>query len=231
MNQFISYPYSKLFIYKIKESETYLAILSCLPANFVINHIKGHQDEIKAYQDLTIVEKLNVDADTIATTCATSSINVHLPSAPFAIYVMGDYIHLPPHKRIREVSFENEAQQFLQKKYRWNSLTINDIEQKLHSMQFNKLTSSQKRSVARFIHHHLPSGNMMFEYKHRCPFCTIYSDANTDHDHYLTCAFTRGSKNKRLASLSLKLKKITHSTFSARYHHQCHRQIIQQWFS
>ena len=36
----------------------------------------------------------------------------------------------------------------------------------------------------------------------------MYSDANTDHDHYLTCAFTRSSKNKRLTSLSLKLNKL-----------------------
>ena len=116
MNQFISYPYSKLFIYKIKESEAYLAVLSCLPANFVINHIRRHQDEIKPYQDINIAEKLNVDADTIATTCVTKPINIHLPSAPSVIYVKGDYIHIPPHKGIRQVIFEDEAQQFLQKK-------------------------------------------------------------------------------------------------------------------
>ena len=144
MNELISHPYSKLFIYKIKESQAYLVILSCLPANFVINHIKGHQDEIKPYQDLSIAEKLNVDVDTIATTCATKPINLHLPSAPFAIYVKGDYIRLPPHERIREVSFEDGAKQFLQTKYRWNSFTINDIEWKLHSIQFSKLTSSRK---------------------------------------------------------------------------------------
>ena len=54
---------------------------------------------------------------------------------------------------------------------------------------------------------------MMFEYKHRCPFCTMYSDANTDHDHYLTCDFTRGSKNKRPTSLSLKLNKLHNPPF------------------
>ena len=100
MNEFFSHPYSKLFIYKTKESEAYLTILSCLSANFVIHHIKGHQDEIKSHQNLTITEKLNVGADTIATTCATKYINIHLPSTPFAIYVKGDYIHLLPHKRI-----------------------------------------------------------------------------------------------------------------------------------
>ena len=105
MNEFITNPYTKLFIHKIKESEAYLAILSCLPINFVITHIKGHQDEQKSFQDLSIAEKLNVDADAIATSCATKSLNTHFPSALFAIYVKGEYIHLPPHKRIREVSY------------------------------------------------------------------------------------------------------------------------------
>ena len=75
MNEFISHPYTKLFVHKIKESKAYLAILSCFPTNFVITHIKGYQDEQKSHQCLTIAEKLNVDADTIATSCATKSLN------------------------------------------------------------------------------------------------------------------------------------------------------------
>ena len=58
MNEFISHPYTNLFIHKIKKSEAYLTILSCLPTNFVITHIKGHQDEQKSYQALTIAENL-----------------------------------------------------------------------------------------------------------------------------------------------------------------------------
>ena len=208
LKEFISHPYSKLFIHKIKESEAYLTILFFLPVNFAINYIKGYQDEIKPSQDLIIAEQLNVDADKIATTCATMSINIHLPSAPFAIYVKGEYIHLLPHKRIWEVSYEDEARQFLQTKYKWKSLTIHDIDWKLHLTQFNKLPPSRKRSVARFIHHRLPYGNMMFEYKHRCPFCAMSLDANTSHDHYLTCAFTRVSKTKRFTSFILKLDKL-----------------------
>ena len=99
MNEFQSQPFTKLFIYKIKESEVYLAILSCLPTNFVLTHIKRHQDEQTSYYDLTIAEQLNVDADAIATSCVTKPLNVHLPSAPFAIFVQGDYIHLPHHTK------------------------------------------------------------------------------------------------------------------------------------
>ena len=104
-------------IRKIKESEAYLAILSILPVNFVINRIKGHQADVKPRKDLTIAEQLNVDADKIATTCAKIPINIHLPSAPFAIHIKRDYVHLPLYKRIREVSFEDDANKILQTKY------------------------------------------------------------------------------------------------------------------
>ena len=48
----------------------------------------------------------------------------------------------------------------------------------------------------------------MFEYKHRCPFCTLTSTPNIYHDHFLTCAFIIASKNKHLTSLFLKLEKL-----------------------
>ena len=89
-----------------------------------------------------------------------------------------------------------------------NSLTIQDIEWKLHSIQFNKISTSGKRSIARLIYHRLPSGNVLFESKHRCPFYAMSPDVNTDHDYYLTCAFTRVSKTKRLTFPTLKLDKI-----------------------
>ena len=95
MNEFIYHPYSKFFIHKIRESEAYLAMLSFLPVNFAINHIKGYQDEVEPSKDLTIIEKLNVDADKIATTCAKIPINIHLPSAPFAIYTKGNIFTFP----------------------------------------------------------------------------------------------------------------------------------------
>ena len=42
MNEFISNPYAKMFIHKIKEYEANLAILSILLDNFEIAHVKGH---------------------------------------------------------------------------------------------------------------------------------------------------------------------------------------------
>ena len=59
---------------------------------------------LKTRQDLIISEQLNVDADKIATTCATIPINIHLPFVTFAIYIKGEYIHLPPHKKIEKLA-------------------------------------------------------------------------------------------------------------------------------
>ena len=109
MNEFISHQYSKLFLHKIKESEAYLTILSILPVNFAFNRIKGYQDDVKTKKDLTIADQLNLDAVKIATICPKIPINVHLPSAPFDIYIKGDYNHLPPLKRIRKFCFEDDA--------------------------------------------------------------------------------------------------------------------------
>ena len=82
------------FFHKIKESETYLAILSILLINIVVKHIKGHKDDVKLSKDLTIEEQLNEDADKIATTRVKLPLNIHFPSAPFAIYIRG--IYTPP---------------------------------------------------------------------------------------------------------------------------------------
>ena len=41
------------------------------------------------------MERLNIEADKISTTCATIPLNIALPTAPFAMYIKGECIHLP----------------------------------------------------------------------------------------------------------------------------------------
>ena len=90
MSSFHIHIVNYLFI-NLKESVAYLAILSFLPVNFAINHIKRHKDEIRPSQDLTIAEQLNVDADKIATTCATT------PLPPLSLSMSNGNISTFPH--------------------------------------------------------------------------------------------------------------------------------------
>ena len=202
MNEFIFNPYAKLSIHKIKEYKAYLAILSILSVNFDITHIKGNQDDHKLRKYLTTKKKLNIDADKIATTCSKLPLNIHLPTAPFAIYIK-ENIYTCPHTKELEKSDSKIMQNTLYNKiYKWNTLTIHDIDWRLHYIQYNKLPSTGKRNVARFIHQRLPPENMIFENKYHCPFCEMTPDMTTYHYHYLTGAFTNNSKTtpKRFVS-------------------------------
>ena len=86
-NELQSNAYSKLCIHKRKEHEAYLALLPMISKNFHLYHVKGHQDELKTWEDLTTPERLNIQADLIATKKAKPPLNIPLPSAPFAIYI------------------------------------------------------------------------------------------------------------------------------------------------
>ena len=86
-NELQSNAYSKLFIHKIKEHKAYLALLPLIPNHFHLSHVKDHQDDLKSWDELTIPERLNIQADLIATKQAKPPLNIPLPSAPFAIYI------------------------------------------------------------------------------------------------------------------------------------------------
>ena len=46
----------------------------------------------------------------------------------------------------------------------------------------------------------------MFELKHHCPYCRLFPDSNTDHDHFLTCINSRHQKEMRLKTLIIRLE-------------------------
>ena len=193
--------YSKLFIRKLKEHEVYLVLLPMIPKNFHLYHVKGHQDEL-------IPERLNIQADLIATKKAKPPLNLPLPSAPFAIYIHQKYIHLNFQQRIRESCSEQDAKLFLQSKYNWTASTIQNIEWNLHSKCYKSLSTGEKRNISRYIHHRIPSGKMMFELKHRCPYCRLLPNSTTDHDHFLTCINSSLQKDTRIKTLTNRLDRL-----------------------
>ena len=100
-------------MHKLKEHEAYLALLKIFPKYFTLFHVKGHQDDLKTWNELTIPERLNNRADIIATNIAKPPLNIILPSALFAIYLHKRYIHLSFKQCIRDSCYENEARSFL----------------------------------------------------------------------------------------------------------------------
>ena len=82
-----------------------------LPRQFIINHVRSHQDKWKNKYQLTTAERVNIAADKLVGSTSSKPINSHIDT-PFALYLDG--IYLPNHYRnkIRSSSGAREARDF-----------------------------------------------------------------------------------------------------------------------
>ena len=78
------------------------------------------------------------------------------------IYVKGKYIPNNYIHAIMSACGETDAKEFLMRKYRWNQSTIIDIEWELHAQYIKKQTYSRNKTILKFIHRWLASGNKNF---------------------------------------------------------------------
>ena len=149
-------------LFKQTEQEVYRIILQIQNPHFQLLHVRGHQDEVKTIEELDIPAKLNIEADIEATTKARTSINTHLLSAPFAIYIKGRYIPHQFERELRKRHFRKEAKKCLMQKYAWNLQTFQSINWNSHDKSIHDTRYSQTRFITRFIYHRLPVGKMNF---------------------------------------------------------------------
>jgi len=97
-------------MHKTKEHEAYFTLLAVLLKHFTVSYVKGRQDGLNNYVDLTIHERMNIEVDAIATSKANPFLlNILLPSVHFAIYVKGECTNINNQKRIRERCFEHDV--------------------------------------------------------------------------------------------------------------------------
>ena len=114
--------------YKISEHETIITIQKYLPHQLIVIQLYSHQDKIKGTENLTFPEKLNDLAASVADTYARSPINNHIPFTPLAIYFDTLY---PPNNylfHLCRLSFQNDANEYIKKKYNYNARISTDID-------------------------------------------------------------------------------------------------------
>ena len=124
LTNFISDPYLTKILFKKTEQEAYRIILQLQTPKFQILHVRGHQDDEKTFDEFEIPIKLNIEADIVVTTKATTPINTHLLSVPFAIYIHDRYIPYKFEKDLRLHHIQDEAKKFLMNKYGWDLRTF-----------------------------------------------------------------------------------------------------------
>ena len=91
-------------------------------------------------------------------------------------------------------------------KYAWNLQTFQSINWN-HDKSIHDTRYSQNIFITRFIHHRLPFGKMNFTSAHRCPYCDINQNHNTNHDHFFQCNSIRGEHKKWIENLRTALSK------------------------
>ena len=111
-----------------------------LPPNIIAFHVKGHQDKWKKWENLTILERLNIQADVLIGDNAKAPLNKHILRTSIAIYVKGNYIPNNYVHDIRSACGETDAKAFLMRKYHWNKATIIDIEWEFHTQYIKNQT-------------------------------------------------------------------------------------------
>ena len=63
-------------MHKTKEYESYLPVLEMIPKCFTISHVKVYQDDEIGSVYLTVLERMNIEIDKIATRYADPPINI-----------------------------------------------------------------------------------------------------------------------------------------------------------
>ena len=92
-------------------------------------------------------------------------------------------------------------------KYTWKLQTFQSVNWHSHDKSIHVTRYTHKRFITRFIHHRLLIGKMNFTSEHRCPYCDIIQNQNTNHDPFLQCNLLIGEKKKWIENLRTALSK------------------------
>ena len=145
--------------YKTTDHDAVLQLKECSPPNITVSHVKGHQDKRMKWEHLTISVCLNIQVDELIGDNAKASLNKHIFQTSMATYVKGKYIPKNYVNVIRSACGETDSKAFLTSKHRWNKSKNSDIEWELHAQYITKQTYFRKKTLLKFVHRWLASGN------------------------------------------------------------------------
>ena len=165
-----------------------------LPDQCQLQHIHSHQDEKKAYEDLSFEVQLNVDADHLADKFMTQYHHGQFLKVPL-LPVNGAQLHLPrgtiTNKLKREILDARNRPAVLQKLCDDNDWDINVqpmfIEWQTHGQVYRAL-QAHATTLTKFLYAILPVGKRVHRYDpiypHECPTCDAPYE---DEDHLYRC--------------------------------------------
>jgi hypothetical protein len=156
----------------------------------ILIHVKSHQDNEKAFEELSFAAQLNVMADAQATqqhdTMDKPLVTV-TNSQP--LLVIDDIpITRDSQKWILEKAGEIPIRQYYEDKYGWEKDTFHDIDWETQKKAISTYPDNDQRRILKFNHEWLPTSKRMFrEGTDKLPSCRICNHLEETNDHLLTC--------------------------------------------
>jgi hypothetical protein len=185
--------------------------LGC-PSTF--SHVKGHQDDHHAYEDLSLEARLNVDADSLAgefrkNDSSTRPLVPRFSSNYAQLQIDGQTISGSYRQAIRRATSFAPLLSYIQLKNSWSTETVDMVDWQVHSAV---LKARPKRSVqlTKLCHEILPTATRINKYDPRqspnCPRCLVHLESI---DHLLQCPVPARmdwavSTLRQLAAVSIK---------------------------
>ena len=157
----------------------------------VYRHVKGHQDETKAYEELPFLSQLNVDADRHAGAYRTAygtyrPIIPLSPTRPIALDISGQTIHRNFKSAIRDAAHTRPILARLVRRNGWTPDIPDRIDWDAHRLATNN--PLRRTHFVKLCHDMLPTGSLVNRYHPSYPdWCPLCHNPAEDHKHILRC--------------------------------------------
>ena len=155
-------------------------------------HVKGHQDDQMAYNQLTLPAQLNVDADHLAAEYIYKSHQdprfVPLITGSTAIlHSASGTINSRYRQNIRKLASQPVMKAYICERNDWTDHTFRLVDWTAHGTSV-RTQYNRKHFIVKFVHNWLPLGKLISKYKPyypaKCPSC---SHVLEDRSHFLRC--------------------------------------------
>jgi hypothetical protein len=143
-----------------------LEILRRLPFKLSLNHVKGHQDEATAVEDLPWEAQMNCHADEYATDyldnwSEPSKIVPFIPASNASISIAGATITRNVARRLRLAAGSPDIEKHLKHKHGWNDWILQSIDWDNQAKALGTLVYTQELFAIKWAHGLLPTRRHM----------------------------------------------------------------------
>ena len=122
--------------------------------DIILNHVKGHQDDMIEYSDLLREAQLNVAADSYATNYINEGELIlydELPANPSNFYINDNIMNRDTKKEIRKASRSPELRTYMIKRFKWHHHTPELVWWTIHGSTIQSFSHADRRRLRKMM--------------------------------------------------------------------------------